>query len=556
MSSILDNRYRLIKLIGKGGMADVYLAYDEVLKREVAIKVLRTELSNDQLSILRFKQEAMNSTKLIHPNIVEVYDVGEYNKHNYIVMEYIKGLTLKNLIKKRKCLSLDETIFIINQLLNAILHAHKSGIIHRDIKPQNIIVKADGTVKILDFGIAIANDSIKIGNSMSIIGSVQYLAPEITSGKNATMQSDIYAIGIVLYECLTGQVPFKSENSIDVVLQHLNNKFPSVRNFDHSIPQSIENIITKCVAKDPKKRYQNVLDIIAELKLALKKENIDCTKLILDKTVELEKGIDGILKNRKKQKKNKTRITGFLLFLSSLASIVIIILVVSMLYLSGMLGHHSKTVKVPDIKGLTLLEAQEVLARHSLQVDLSNIKRELTDDIKKGLIINYAPSKDSEVEKGSKIYIVVSEGRYETMKNYVGYNIDDAKKDIEQNYKYINVILNTDDQSSEKPGTVIKQEGLMANEKFNPNIINTVKLTYRPLISIVVPHTIFSKTIEEAKTFFEQQGIKVEVKVKDTSNLSKQEIENLDKNKVVDTFPKPGQLYTQQEGTSLWLFHY
>ena len=212
----INDRYEIIKSIGEGGMANVYLAYDTILDRRVAIKVLRGDLSGDEKFVRRFQREALSASSLSHPNIVEMYDVGEDNGLYYIVMEYIEGKTLKQLIKKRGSLTLSEAIDIMLQLTDGISHAHDSYIIHRDLKPQNIMIREDGSIKITDFGIAMALNSTQLTQTNSVMGSVHYLPPEQASGKGSTIRSDIYSMGILFYELLTGQLPFKGDNAVEI----------------------------------------------------------------------------------------------------------------------------------------------------------------------------------------------------------------------------------------------------------------------------------------------------------------------------------------------------
>ncbi|MBQ5804780.1 MAG: serine/threonine protein kinase, partial [Erysipelotrichaceae bacterium] len=228
MSEYIGKRYRIVKLIGKGGMADVYLAYDTILKREVAVKVLKSDMSDDPVALERFKREAGAVTKLSHPNIVDVYDVGDDGDKHYIVMEYVKGYTLKQLIKKRGPIPYKEAVWMMKQLAGALMEAHRNNVIHRDVKSQNVLIKDDGTIKLSDFGIAMASGAMQITHKDSILGSVHYLAPEISKGKQASMQSDIYSLGIVFYELLTGDVPFKADNPVQVALKHVKENIPSV----------------------------------------------------------------------------------------------------------------------------------------------------------------------------------------------------------------------------------------------------------------------------------------------------------------------------------------
>ncbi len=250
----INERYEILKSIGEGGMANVYLAHDIILDRDVAIKVLRGDLAGDEKFVRRFQREALSASSLSHPNIVEMYDVGEDNGTYYIVMEYVPGQTLKQMIKKRGGVSLSEAIDIMLQVTDGIKEAHDSYIIHRDLKPQNILIKDNGEIKITDFGIAMALNSTQLTQTNSVMGSVHYLPPEQASGKGATIKSDIYSMGIMFFELLTGNLPFKGDNAVEIALKHMKSDIPSVREINESIPQSVENIIIRATAKNPKNR--------------------------------------------------------------------------------------------------------------------------------------------------------------------------------------------------------------------------------------------------------------------------------------------------------------
>ena len=239
----VNNRYQIIKTIGEGGMANVYLAQDTILDRQVAVKVLRGDLAEDEKFIRRFQREALSASKLVHPNIVEMYDVGEDDGSYYIVMEYINGRTLKSLVKRRGALTLPEVIDIMSQLLSGIMCAHDSYIIHRDLKPQNVLILEDGRVKITDFGIAMALNSNELTQTNSIMGSVHYLPPEQANGSGSTIKSDIYSLGILMYELLIGKIPFKGENAVEIAIKQMKEPIPSVCKINPAIPQSIENIV-------------------------------------------------------------------------------------------------------------------------------------------------------------------------------------------------------------------------------------------------------------------------------------------------------------------------
>ena len=275
----VNDRYEIVKTIGEGGMANVYLADDTILDRKVAIKVLRGDLSQDDKFIRRFQREALSVSNLSHPNIVEVYDVGEEDGNHYIVMEYIEGKTLKQLLKKRESLTLTEVIDIMTQLTDGIAHAHESYIIHRDIKPQNIMIEDDGRVKITDCGIAMALNATMVTQTNSVMGSVHYLPPEQASGKSATVKSDIYSLGILMYELITGNVPFKGDNAVEIALKHMKDKIPSIRKQDPSIPQSVENIIIKSTAKNPRNRYDSAKEMHEDLMHCLEEEHANDKKV-------------------------------------------------------------------------------------------------------------------------------------------------------------------------------------------------------------------------------------------------------------------------------------
>ena len=269
---LIDDRYKIIKSIGEGGMANVYLAYDTILEREVAVKILRGDLAEDEKFVRRFQREANSASSLKHPNIVEVYDVGEDDGKYFIVMEYINGKTLKSLIKKRGALTLEEVIDIMLQLTSAVSCAHDSYIIHRDIKPQNVMILEDGRVKITDFGIAMALNNNELTQTNSVMGSVHYLPPEQANGSGSTTKSDIYSLGILMFELLTGKLPFKGENAVEIAIKQMREPIPSVCKIYPDIPQSVEYVILRATAKNPKNRYKTVTEMHEDLKTVLNKE--------------------------------------------------------------------------------------------------------------------------------------------------------------------------------------------------------------------------------------------------------------------------------------------
>ena len=276
----INDRYQIIKSIGEGGMANVYLAYDTILDRDVAVKVLRGDLSNDDKFVRRFQREALNASSLSHPNIVEVYDVGDDNGQYFIVMEYIEGKNLKDLVKKRGKLTVTEVVDIMGQIADGLSVAHDSYIIHRDIKPQNIMILENGLVKITDFGIAMAMNATQLTQTNSVMGSVHYLPPEQASGKGSTLKSDIYSMGILMYELLTGTLPYRGDNAVEIALKHLKEPLPSVKEEVPEVPQSVENIILKSAAKNPKNRYNDARGMYEDLKTCLDESRMNEEKYV------------------------------------------------------------------------------------------------------------------------------------------------------------------------------------------------------------------------------------------------------------------------------------
>ncbi|KJW13479.1 Stk1 family PASTA domain-containing Ser/Thr kinase [Levilactobacillus spicheri] len=265
----LSGRYRIVRALGEGGMANVYLAHDLILDRDVSVKLLRLDLRDDPSTMRRFQREALAATELVHDNIVQVYDVGEENGMQYLVMEYVEGTDLKAYIKEHFPIPYGEVIQIMTQILNAVKLAHEHGIIHRDLKPQNILIDQNRTAKITDFGIAVTLSESSLTQTNTVLGSVHYLSPEQARGGMATKQSDIYSLGIILYEMLTGTVPFEGETAVSIALKHYQSDIPAVRDTDPRIPQALENVVFRATAKRPQDRYATVADMATDLATAL-----------------------------------------------------------------------------------------------------------------------------------------------------------------------------------------------------------------------------------------------------------------------------------------------
>ena len=456
----INDRYEIIRSIGEGGMANVYLGYDTILDRNVAIKVLRGDLSNDEKFVRRFQREALSASSLAHPNIVEMYDVGEDNGLYYIVMEYIEGKTLKQLLKKRGTLTLSEAIDIMLQLTDGMAHAHDSYIIHRDLKPQNIMIKDDGQIKITDFGIAMALNSTQLTQTNSVMGSVHYLPPEQASGKGCTIKSDIYSMGIIFYELLSGSLPFRGDNAVEIALKHMRDPLPSLREDNPAIPQSIENIIRKATAKNPKNRYEDARSMHEDLLTALdddrmdeavyqykypehetdntkrikKLENIEEKKIDEknndedideDTTENVAKKIDE--EDLEDKKSNRVIIILAIVFgVLALALITVFFIVPAF--------SNEKPVTIPECEGEKVSTCEKKLQALGLEVN-TKIKTESSSEIDKNRVTRTDPEEGRSVKPGTVVTIYKSTGEevYE-IEDYTGKNYIEVQTILERNY--------------------------------------------------------------------------------------------------------------------------
>ena len=476
----IGDRYVILKSIGEGGMANVYLAHDTILDRDVAIKVLRGDLENNDKFIRRFQREAKSASDLSHPNIVEIYDVGEDEGQHYIVMEYIDGRTLKQLVQKRGALTVTEVIDIMSQITDGLTQAHDAYIIHRDIKPQNIMILDNGMIKITDFGIAMSMNATQLTQTNSVMGSVHYLPPEQASGKTATIKSDIYSCGILMYELLTGSVPFKGDNAVEIALKQMKERIPSIRKQNPLIPQSVENIILKATAKNLKNRYDSIKEMHDDIVHALDVELEDVGKYnypypeseldeskaipIKDSNSSKYKPVDmtGLKEDDFNNKSiNSGRINKKM---SKKAKILIIVGISVFLLMIGTLVYinsrnNISVVKVPDVSDMSVEDAIEILEKKKFKYD---IEFEDSDEIEEGYVIKTKPRAGSSKKKGSTIIIVESTGQEDIiLKNYIGENaevlrdrltargleVTIEKKEVEDAVPYIGKVNNIIDQS-------------------------------------------------------------------------------------------------------------
>ena len=534
----ISDRYQIIKSIGEGGMANVYLAYDTILDRNVAVKVLRGDLATDEKFVRRFQREALSASSLSNPNIVEVYDVGEDNGEYYIVMEYVEGKHLKNLLKKRGKLTVPEVIDIVLQITNGLSVAHDSYIIHRDIKPQNILILDNGLIKITDFGIAVAMNATQLTQTNSVMGSVHYLPPEQASGKGATLQSDIYSIGILMYELLTGKLPFKGDNAVEIALKHLKEPMPSIRDEIPDIPQSVENIILKATAKNPKNRYADAREMHEDLKTCLDESranelkitfkypehDYDDTKLLktvkqaekIDKKVkkEVKDGDDKIAK--KVTKKDSTSQNKVLIILASIfVGLVVIITTIFVLipYITS-----SKQEEVPDVSGYTVNEAIDALQDAGFVV-ADEQREEASDSIDEGKVTKTSPAAGSIRKEGTEIILYISLGDVTVeIEDYTGENYNEVKGRLEALNLVVYVesrdIPEGDDPADYEEGTIMDQS-VAAGEKLSEGDSITL---YIPKLDNKYPDFVLDEyTVAEVEEFAEDYGINLIINYQDTT---------------------------------------
>ncbi|MDV7753405.1 Stk1 family PASTA domain-containing Ser/Thr kinase [Enterococcus casseliflavus] len=439
----INGRYKIIGNIGSGGMANVFLAHDLILDREVAIKVLRFDFQNDQSAIRRFQREALAATELVHPNIVTVYDVGEEDGMQFLVMEYVKGMDLKRYIQTHYPVPYLQIVDIIQQILSAVALAHQHRIIHRDLKPQNVLINEDGVVKITDFGIAIALSETSITQTNSMLGSVHYLSPEQARGSMATNQSDIYAIGIILYEILTGKVPFDGESAVTIALKHFQDEIPSIRIYDKNVPQSLENVVLKATAKEPADRYKTADEMRADLDTVLSPDRLNEPRwephVLMDETRVLtpveaaqvetppvEEPVEDKVADQAEepaQPKKKKRKRWLLLP---------IIMVIALLGIGSyfLFGGGRGDVAIPEVSGQTEAAARAELEAAGLQV-ADEVEEIEDDEVEAGNVVKTDPPEGNEVKKNSVVTLYISSGTKKiTLDDYEGRSFDDVKKEL------------------------------------------------------------------------------------------------------------------------------
>lgn len=537
-----NGRYLILGNIGSGGMANVFLARDLILDREVAIKVLRYDFLNDQSAIRRFQREMLASTELVHPNIVTVYDAGQEGETQFLVMEYVKGMDLKRYIQTQYPIPYGRIVDIMQQILSAVALAHQHRIIHRDLKPQNILIDESGTVKITDFGIAVALSETSITQTNSMLGSVHYLSPEQARGSMATNQSDIYAIGIILYEMLTGKVPFDGESAVTIALKHFQEEIPSVRLYDRHVPQSLENVVLKATAKDPIDRYQSAEEMSADLATALDPSrlnepawhpanHVEETKVLPNLTEQMptvapveeivtkpeKEAEEKPVPSKKKAKDQKPKSKKKLLFLGIVAVLVIGIATIAF----SVLGGGKNEISVPDVSNLSESAARSKLQEVGLKA--AGQTEEITSDkIPEGKVVKTNPETKAIVQKGREVVLYISTGgRKIKMKDYTDMEYKEAVEAlVKLDFKESKIKKKEEYSDTVEKGKIISQTP-EANSEVTPDKTSVKFVVSKGAKPIKISDYV-GMTINEALLDLANNGIN-ESQVKQTQQESDKE---------------------------------
>lgn len=530
----LNDRYKIISLIGGGGMANVYLARDIILERDVAVKVLRLDFANDEQFIKRFRREAQAATSLNHEHIVSIYDIGEEEGVYYIVMEYVRGATLKQYIQQYAPLPVEQALRIMDQLTSAIAHAHENGIIHRDIKPQNILLDEDGNVKVTDFGIAVAMSGTTITQTNSVLGSVHYLSPEQARGGIATEKSDIYSLGVVMFELVTGRLPFSGESAVSIVLKHLQEETPSPKDWNPEIPQSVENIILKAMAKDPFYRYPSAQEMNEDIRTALDPrrrneakftipDDDEATKVIpvmkrpesaaleqetiIDEEKVSESAKTADEPKQKPKPKPKPKSKRKRMWITWLAAALLLLGVVGVSALTWIPDLvFPKDVTIPDVTNKEYDEAVEELSALGLEIkDTIDVE---DDTIEEGKVVRTDPEAGMTVKPGAGVVIYKSVGKKKIeFPSFIGDEISVAEKELRAE-GFTRITRNG--RYSDKPeGTILDQYPYAGDEVVpdETEVIFTVSLGPEK----VRLKDLTGYTEKSVRDYVEDQGLRIEV---------------------------------------------
>lgn len=527
IGKIFAGRYRIVRQIGRGGMADVYLARDLILDgEEVAVKVLRTNYQTDQIAIQRFQREARAMAELDHPNIVRISDIGEEDGQQYLAMEYVNGLDLKRYIKENAPLSNDVAVRIMGQILLAMRMAHTRGIVHRDLKPQNVLLTSNGVAKVTDFGIAVAFAETSLTQTNSMLGSVHYLSPEQARGSKATIQSDIYAMGIILFEMLTGRIPYDGDSAVTIALQHFQKPLPSVREENANVPQALENVVLKATAKKLNERYKSVAEMYADLASALSMDRRNEPRVELEGNKVDTKTLPKLSQANVETKVPHTNSSAQVSAtdkgpgkkevaksgnkpvskprpgMRTRYKVLIGAILLTVIATGLMFFNTPRTVTVPDVSGQTVEKATEMIEVAGLEV--GNITEEATATVDEGLVIRTSPAAKTTRRQGSKIDIVVATAAMVSIPDVTDKDSDTARQELEA----LGFQVTIKEEYSEKvaQGLVIKTDpGANSSAEKGEKITLYISKGVAPQ---VVPNVV-GKTQENATQILQTAGFSI-----------------------------------------------
>ena len=561
IGKIFAGRYRIIKQIGRGGMADVYLAKDLILDgEEVAVKVLRTNYQTDPIAVARFQREARAMADLDHPHIVRITDIGEEDGQQYLAMEYVAGLDLKRYIKEHYPLSNEEAVRIMGQILLAMRLAHAKGIVHRDLKPQNILLTPDGTAKVTDFGIAVAFAETSLTQTNSMLGSVHYLSPEQARGSKATIQSDIYAMGIIFFEMLTGHIPYDGDSAVTIALQHFQKTLPSVITENPSVPQSLENVVIKATAKKLTDRYQTVSEMYVDLLSSLSYNRRNEPKLVFEDTSKVDTKTlpkiaqstltaipkvqpkDESPQSQKPTQKATSKETApkpvkkrrfkarYLVLLASF------ILVLASLF--WIVSKTPATVEIPKVAGQTVAEAKENLKKANFEI--GEEKTEASDTVEEGRVIRTDPDAGSARKEGTKVNLIISSGQQSfKIGNYIGRKSTDVIAELKGKKVPENLIKIVEEESSETEAGLVMRQSLPEGTTYDLSKATEITLTVaKKVTSVPMPSYIGSSLEFTKNNLIQIVGVKeANIEVVEVSTAPEGTAEET----VVSQSPKPGE---------------
>ena len=561
IGKIFAGRYRIIKQIGRGGMADVYLAKDLILDgEEVAVKVLRTNYQTDPIAVARFQREARAMADLDHPHIVRITDIGEEDGQQYLAMEYVAGLDLKRYIKEHYPLSNEEAVRIMGQILLAMRLAHAKGIVHRDLKPQNILLTPDGTAKVTDFGIAVAFAETSLTQTNSMLGSVHYLSPEQARGSKATIQSDIYAMGIIFFEMLTGHIPYDGDSAVTIALQHFQKPLPSVIAENPSVPQSLENVVIKATAKKLTDRYQTVSEMYVDLLSSLSYNRRNEPKLVFDDTSKVDtktlpkmsqSTLTAIPKVQPKEESPQTKKPNKKVASKETApkpvkkrrfkARYLVLLASFILVLASLFWIVSKTpatVEIPKVAGQTVAEAKENLKKANFEI--GEEKTEASDTVEEGRVIRTDPDAGSARKEGTKVNLIISSGQQSfKLGNYVGRKSTDVIAELKGKKVPENLIKVVEEESSETEAGLVMKQSLPEGTTYDLSKATEIVLTVaKKVTSVSMPSYIGSSLEFTKNNLIQIVGVKeANIEVVEVSTA----LEGTAEGTVVNQSPKPGE---------------